>query len=148
MESDLRVSSRPIRVALAARIAAAVVVVVFVVVALVMKRYNAGATFSDKDQIATVVVGVLIALGLLMLTRPRLEADATSVRAKSFAGDFRTVPWDVVVAVEFPRNARFARLVLPGDEILALYAVQRVDKDHSVQVMRQLRALHAVARGA
>jgi hypothetical protein len=45
--------------------------------------------------------------------------------------------------VEFPRNVRFARVVLPGDETLALYAVQRLDKERAVEVMRQLRVLFA-----
>ncbi len=137
------VESRPIRATKIAQATAAAVVILFVIVAIVMKRDNAGARFSDKDQVATVVVGIIIALTILMITRPRLYADATAVRTRSYAGDFRTIPWDAIVSVEFPSNARFARLVLPGDEILALYAVQRADRQHAVTVMRQLRALHA-----
>ena len=45
--------------------------------------------------------------------------------------------------MEFPSNVRFARLVLPGDETLALYAVQRTDRDHAVETMRGLRRLFA-----
>jgi hypothetical protein len=45
--------------------------------------------------------------------------------------------------VEFPSKVRFARLVLPGEETLALYAVQRLDRDQAVDVMRRLRALFA-----
>ena len=74
---------------------------------------------------------LIIAAGFLLLSRPRLIADETSVRIRSFAGDFRTVDWDVVLDVEFPSNVRFARLVLPGDETLALYAVQRWDGDNA-----------------
>jgi hypothetical protein len=62
---------------------------------------------------------------------------------RSYVGNYRTVPWSAVVAVQFPSNARFARLVLPGDEILALYAVQRADGEHAVEVMRDLRQLFA-----
>jgi hypothetical protein len=47
------------------------------------------------------------------------------------------------VAVEFPSNVRFARLVLPADETLALYAVQRMDREQAVQTMRGLRRLFA-----
>jgi hypothetical protein len=32
-------------------------------------------------------------------------------------------------------------VVLPGEEVLALYAVQRLDAEQSVAVMRGLRAL-------
>ncbi|MBV9592806.1 MAG: PH domain-containing protein [Actinobacteria bacterium] len=139
-------TSRPILLTRIATISAIAVVVVFVIVALLMKRDNAGAVFGDKDQVATVVVGVVIALAILLLTRPRLIADDQSVRTRSFSGDFRVVPWDVIVGIEFPSNARFARLVLPGDEILAIYAVQRLDKEHSVEIMRRLRALQAEVR--
>jgi hypothetical protein len=62
---------------------------------------------------------------------------------RSYLGDWRSVPWDAVVAVEFPSNVRFARLVLPGDETLALYAVQRVDREAAVETMRGLRRLFA-----
>ena len=62
---------------------------------------------------------------------------------RGYLGNWRTVPWDVVVRVEFPRNVRFARLVLPGDEILALYAVQRVDGEYAIDTMQGLRRLFA-----
>ncbi len=48
--------------------------------------------------------------------------------------------------MEFPAKVRFARLVLPADETLAIYAVQRMDKQQAVDAMRRLRALHAAAR--
>jgi hypothetical protein len=41
---------------------------------------------------------------------------------------------------------RFARLVLPGDEALALYAVQRLDRDRAVETMQGLRRLFAATR--
>ena len=56
------------------------------------------------------------------------------------------MPWDVVVRVDFPANLRFARVVLPGDEAFAIYAVQRADKDRAVAVMNELRALHDAVR--
>ena len=55
------------------------------------------------------------------------------------------IPWDLIVAVQFPDKLRFARLVLPGEETIALYAVQRFDRERSVAVMRGLRALHEAA---
>ena len=41
-----------------------------------------------------------------------------------------------MTAVDFPPKARFGRLVLPGDELIVLYAVQRADAERSVAVMR------------
>jgi hypothetical protein len=125
---------------------AAIVVVTFGVIALVMRHANAGATFGDKDQIGTVVVGIVLGGLFLMLTRPALVADAESVRLRSFLGGWRVVPWELVVRVEFPANVRFARLVLPGEETLAIYAVQRLDREQAVAAMRGLRRLHAASR--
>jgi hypothetical protein len=122
---------------------AAVVLVVFVLIAVLMKRDNAGVTFDDKDQVGTLVVGLILAGLLLMPTRPRLVADDDAVRLRSFLGGWRVIPWDLVVRVDFPSKVRFARLVLPGEETLAIYAVQRYDKDAAVAVMRGLRALYA-----
>lgn len=140
------VDARPVRMSRIGYTTAAVVLVVFVITAIVMPHANAGAHFGVKDQVATGVVGVIVGGLFLMLTRPRLHADGAGVRMRSFLGGWRTVPWDVVVAVEFPSKVRFARIVLPGDETLALYAVQRMDGQYAVDTMRRLRALFAAVR--
>ena len=143
-DPDLVVEARPIRTARIANIAAAVAFCVFVVVAVVMKRYNAGASFDLKSQIFTVIVGAIVAGGLHLPARPRLRADRTAVRMRSYLGNWRTIPWEAVVAVEFPSSVRFAQLRLPGEERLAIYAVQRADQEYAVAAMRGLRALFAV----
>lgn len=135
--------ARPIKTARIANAAAVTVFVVFVVVAIVMPHANAGATFGWKDQLFTVVIGAIVAGGVRLPARPRLRADARAVHMRSYLGNWRTIPWDVVVRVEFPSNVRFARLVLPGDETLALYAVQRTDRELAVETMRELRRLFA-----
>jgi hypothetical protein len=141
-------TARPILTARIAWCASAFVLITFVVTAFVMKRYNAGAFFNDKDQVGTVVVGVVVALLLIMPTYPRLIADESGVRIRSFLGNYRTVPWDVIVDVRFPSKVRFAQLVLPGDETLAIYAIQRWDKERAVQAMADLRALFAATHPA
>jgi hypothetical protein len=137
------ITARPIVMTRIGYAAAAFVFVVFLVTAIVMPHANAGAHFGVKDQVGTAVLGVILGGLLLMPTRPRLRADATSVRLRAFLGGWRTVPWELIVAVEFPSKVRFARLVLPAEETLAIYAVQRLDKEQAVDVMRRLRALHA-----
>jgi len=137
------VRSQPVVSARIAWACSAVVLIVFVVTASVMKRYNAGADFNDKDQAGTVVVGVVLAALLIMPTRPRLVADEDSVRLRSFLGGWRVVPWEVIVDVRFPSKVRFAQLVLPADETLAIYAIQRLDKQRAVEAMRELRELFA-----
>ena len=136
------VRARPMRSGRIAHVVGAVVFAVFVFVAIVMRRDNAGATFGHLDQVFTVVLGALAALGLHLISRPRLLADRRAVRTRGFIGNWRVVPWDVVVAVEFPSSVRFARLRLPGEETLAIYAVQRGDKAAAVAAMRGLRELY------
>jgi membrane protease YdiL (CAAX protease family) len=144
----MTVTSRPIKTTRIAVAAAAVVLVVFVVVAVVMPHANAGASFTWKDQVATGVIGLVLAGFILVLTRPRLFADDSGVHIRNHWGPYKTVPWDVIVAVEFPKGRHFARLVLPADETIPLYAVQRSDREHSVAVMRDLRELLAHAHRA
>lgn len=144
----MTVTARPIRTARIAYGCSAFVLVTFVVIALVMKSANSGASFNDADQVGTLVIGVILAGLLIMPTRPRLVADEEAVRLRSYLGGWRVVPWDLVVRVEFPKKVRFARIVLPGDEALAIYAVQRTDRAESIAAMRGLRELFAATHPA
>jgi hypothetical protein len=142
---DLVVIARPVRTARISIAASAIILIVFVITAIVMPHANAGIQFNWKDQVGTAVIGVIIAGTALLPTRPRLRADIHSVRTRAYLGPFREIPWDLIVAVQFPDKLRFARLVLPGEETIALYAVQRSDRERSVAVMRGLRALYEAA---
>lgn len=148
----MQVTARPVWMTRIAIGSAAFVFALFIVVAIVMPQANAGAQFSWKDQVATGVLGVILAAFILVLTRPRLRADVSGVTIRNHWGSYKTIPWDLVVGVEFPARRRFARLVLPGEETVALYAVQRIDRAQSVAVMRALRRLlaqsHAAINGA
>jgi hypothetical protein len=141
-DSDV-VTARPVRSTRYAYAAAAFVLVSFIVTAFLMKKDNAGAAFNDKDQFGTVVIGIILAGLLLMPTRPRMRADQSSIQLRSFLGGWRTVPWELIVRVDFPSKLRFARIVLPGEEALAIYAVQRLDKELAVETMAKLRVLWA-----
>jgi Bacterial PH domain len=125
---------------------AVVVFASFVVVALVMRRANDGVPFTYKDQWGTAFVGLVLAGLCLMPTRPRLHADREAIRTRAFLGGWRTIPWSAVVRLDFPRNVRFARVVLPAEEAMAIYAVQRWDGQRAVVAMRGLRALLAASR--
>lgn len=142
-EANEVVTARPVKSARIADAFAVSVFAVFVVVAIVMPHANAGASFGWKDQVFTVVIGAILAVGLHLPSRPRLRADRDGVYLRGFLGTGRTVPWDLILAVEFPRTVRFARLVLPGEETLAIYAVQRLDRERAVEVMGGLRRLFA-----
>ena len=142
----MTVDARPVRTTKIAISCAAVVVIVFTVTAIVMPHANAGAHFSWKDQLSTGILGLILAGFILVLTRPRMRADDEGVHIRNHWGPYKTIPWDVIEGVEFPKGRRFARLVLPADETIALLAVQRVDREHAVAVMRDLRELFAQSR--
>ncbi len=139
----LVVRARPIASARLAVVAAILVVAGFTVCAILLPTSTDGVSFSPADQVGIGGSGLLVGIGILSITRPRLRADVSGVDTRPFFGGYRHVDWDLVLAVEFPPKARFARLVLPGDELIALYAVQRGDAERSVVVMQQLRALFA-----
>lgn len=145
-ESTAAVDARPVRTARIAVAAAAFVLLVMIVVAVLEPSESAGATFDWKDQVFTVVIGVILAVGLLLFTRPRMHADLDGVHLRGFVGGVKTVPWELIQRVEFPSNVRFARLVLPADETYAIVAVQRADREQSIAVMRGLRRLFAATR--
>lgn len=141
------VRSRPVVITRWAVVGAIAVLALFGVIALTMTgSESAGAPFTSSDQIATGVVGLFAAAGVLLLTQPRLVADRAGLRTKAWAGHYRFIPWELVVDVRFPKAARFARAVLPGEEYLSLYAVHRWDGERAVETMDRLRALQEQVR--
>jgi Bacterial PH domain len=138
---------RPRRVLVAAWVGAVATVVAFGVVAAVLRNSDTGVYFRLADQVAMVLLGVLIAAGVLLMARPRVRADSRGVEVRN-VGVPRYLPWELVRAVSFPDGASWARLDLPDDEYLPVMAVQAADGQRAVAGIRQLRALHAAARTA
>jgi hypothetical protein len=136
---------RPRRVRRAAWVCAVAVVAVFTAVASVLRTSDTGVVFRLADQVAMVLLGVLLAGGILLVARPRVRADADGVEVRN-TGWPRYVPWELVRAVSFPDGASWARLDLPDYEHVPVLAVQAVDGVAAVEAIRGLRALHA-ARG-
>ena len=85
---------------------------------------------------------MLLAVGVLLLARPRVRADADGVEVRN-VGWPRYLPWELVRAVSFPDGASWARLDLPDHEYVPVLAVQAVDGMRAVEAIRGLRALHA-----
>jgi len=136
-------TAQPVRSALVAKVLAVLILIVFTVTAFVMRKANAGAHLVASDQLATFIIGVVLAGVALLPTRPRLVADAAGVRCRAFLGAEKIIGWDMIVRVEFPKKLQFARLVLPGEETIALYAVQRLDYEQALRTMSALRELHS-----
>jgi hypothetical protein len=127
-----------------ARVMAGAVVVIFTAVGVALHgRTDSGTgVFGTGDQVAMIALGVLGALGILVFTRPRVEADARGIRVRNLIGGY-DLPWEVVRSVQFGRGAPWATLELEDDDLVSMMAVQAADKEYAVATVRALRALLA-----
>ena len=64
-------------------LAAVAVVAIFTAVASVLRTTDTGVVFRLADQVAMVLLGVLLAAGILLLARPRVRADAEGVEVRN-----------------------------------------------------------------
>jgi hypothetical protein len=148
-EVPTTVRARPRKARLVCWIVAPLVVIVFSLVATGL-RGSTGAgkgVFEAGDQLAMVGLGILGALGILLFTRPRVEADVREVRVRNVLGSY-DLPWEVVREVKFNRGAPWVTLDLQDDDVVAVMAVQATDKEYAVTAVRGLRALLAANRAA
>jgi len=135
--------ARPVRARRVAFAVAAVVVVLFVVLAALLGRTSSeGVEFGPGDQAAMVLLGVLVAGGVLLLARPCVVADLDGVWVRNIFTT-KDVPWEVVRAVSFRDGTPWAMLDLADDDQIAVLAVQAADGARAVAAVRALRALHA-----
>jgi Bacterial PH domain len=138
---------RPKRIRWVAGIGAGAVVVLFTAVSFGLHGsagFEDSGTFQRGDQAAMIGLGVLIGLGFLALTRPRVWADADGIKIRNVIGGYQ-LPWSVVRAVRFDRSAAWATLELLDDDMVSVHALQAADKDYAVDGVRTLRALHSAA---
>lgn len=144
-ESEV-VSLRPRKARVVSAVAAVAVVIVFTAIGVALSGpVNSGpATFGTGDRVAMILLGVLGALAILTLGRPRVEADAEGIRVRNLIGGYE-LPWSMVRAVRFHRGSPWAALELTDDDVVAVMAVQATDKEYAVAGVRALRALHAAA---
>jgi hypothetical protein len=140
---------RPKRIRWVAGVSAAVVAILFTVLSFGLHGATGRGlgTFQRGDQAAMIGLGVLIGLGILAFTRPKVAADATGITIRNVVGGYE-LPWSVVRAVRFDRNSPWVTLELLDDELVSVHALQAADKDYAVQGVRALRALHAAAADA
>lgn len=136
------VSVVPRRMRLICAGTAAVVLVALVLTGAFLKTPDPTGTvpFGTADQIAMVCLGVVLGAGILLLGRPRVDADAAGVRVRNILGTHQLV-WAQVRAVRFDRSSPWASLLLTSGEELAVLAVQAVDRERAVAAVDGLRAL-------
>ncbi|SDW16706.1 PH domain-containing protein [Saccharopolyspora shandongensis] len=135
-----RVEVRPRKVRRVAIPIAVVLVLTFAAVGLLLRNTPTGVIFSVSDQVAMVALGLLLGGGVMLLTRPRLRADADGVEVRNIIGTQR-FSWPLVQAVSFPDGASWARLELPEDEYVPIMAIQAADGERAIKAMRELREL-------
>ena len=131
----------PRRLRLACAATAVVIVVVMVVVGLLLKSSSTGVvSFHTSDQVAMIVLGLLLGAGVLALGRPRLDADGDGVRVRNIVGSY-SLPWSMVRGVTFARSAQWATLELSNGDEIAVLALQAGDGERAAAAMDGLRAL-------
>ena len=136
----------PHRLRLVCALTAAVIVAVMVVVGLLLTHSSTGVvSFHTSDQVAMVVLGLILGGGILTLGRSRVDADARGIRVRNIVMT-HALPWEMVRAVRFERRSAWATLLLANGDELALLAVQAGDGERAVVAVEGLRALLDAAR--
>jgi hypothetical protein len=138
---------RPKRIRWVAGVGALAVILLFTGISFGLHGsagFEDSGTFQRGDQAAMIGLGVLIGLGFLAFTRPRVWADEDGIKIRNVVGGYQ-LPWSVVRAVRFDRSAAWATLELLDDDVVSVHALQAVDKDYAVDGVRTLRALHSAA---
>jgi Bacterial PH domain len=97
-------------------------------------------SFHTADQVAMGCLGAILGAGILLLGRPRVDADAAGLRVRNILGSHR-LGWDQVRAVRFDRSSSWASLFLTTGEELAVLAIQAADGERAVEAVDGLRAL-------
>ncbi|MER7275922.1 PH domain-containing protein [Dactylosporangium sp. NPDC000244] len=145
-QSTAPLVARPQRARIIAYVLALVVAVVFTLIAFGLhgKTGDGPGYFQRGDQAAMIGLGLCAAAAILLMTRPRVEADEHGVRVRNIIGGY-DLPWDTVRGVTFGRGAPWLTLDLHDDERVAVMAVQMADKDYAVKAARRLRALHSAS---
>ena len=119
---------------------------VMLVVAVTLPSSSTGVVaFGPADQVAIAGLGLILAVGIALLGRSRVDADAGGVRVRNVVFT-RELSWRAVRAVRFDRKSPWASLSLENGDEMAVLAVQAVDREHAVRAVEGLRALHAAAR--
>jgi hypothetical protein len=136
---------RPRRLRRVCQATAGGVLAVFGVIAVLLPtRAAADRHIGVADQLSFFLIGVLLAVGVLALARPRVRADHTGIGVRNVFAE-RRYPWAVVLLVHLPDSAPWAQLELRDDEQVALLALQANDGADAVQGVAELERLRTAA---
>lgn len=135
---------RPKRVRVVCAVAAVAIFALFAVIGTALTTVGEGV-FRTGDQYAMIGLGVVFAAGIMLIARPRVEADLSGIRVRNIIGGYE-LPWDVIRKVRFDRGRPWLSLELENDDEVSVLAVQAVDKEYALRAVQQLRSLHAQTR--
>ncbi|NLU81235.1 PH domain-containing protein [Rhodococcus sp. HNM0569] len=121
---------------------AAVLAVVHIVLALLLGGDGTGVYFRAADQFALAGIGLVLALAVLTLARPRLKVSERGVMVRNPFTE-RVFTWSDVRGLGFPDGAAWARIELPDDEYMSVLALQANDRERAVESVRRFRAAQA-----
>ena len=121
-------------------IVAVLITAVGMVIAALLRIESTGPILRFADQVAMASLAVLLACGVLLLTRPRLKVGPAGLAVRNVLG-YRLIGWDEVVDVSFPPGKRWARVDLPYNEYQPVLAIASNDGDRAVAAMRAVREL-------
>jgi hypothetical protein len=147
---ETKVMYRPKKVRWIAALSAVAVTALFTVISFGLHGttgFDDSGHFERGDQSAMIGLGVLIGLGFLAFTRPRVWAGPEGIRIRNVVGGY-DLPWVVVKAVRFDRNSPWATLDLEDDEQVSIHALQAADKMYAVEGVRALRGLLTASQQA
>lgn len=140
------VSAVPRRFRLLLGVLAVVVLAVTTVVVLALpSTTNTVVDYGVTDQIALGGIGVLLAAGVLLLGRSRVDADASGVRVRNLLLSHE-FPWQVVRSVRFDRKSAWGSLALENGDEISMWGLQAADGEYAARVVEDLRTLRAAAR--
>lgn len=122
------------------------VLVSFGVLAALLPAQASGRQLTTGERLSFFAFGLLLAVGLLAFTRPRVRADEAGIRVRNVLAE-RYFPWGVVTGVTLLDSAPWAQLELRDDQSVALLALQANDGDLARRAAADLNQLHRRASG-
>ncbi|MEV6769077.1 PH domain-containing protein [Nocardia sp. NPDC051030] len=137
---------RPHRAIRTVRIVAVLIAAVFIIGGIFLNRGSTGVNFRISDQIAMIGIGLLLAGGVLMLSRPRVRVGARGVVVRNILGD-NEFQWKDIRGISFPDKKSWARLELVHDEYVPMMAIRSNDKLRAATAMDKFRELGAKYTG-
>ncbi|MEU1431100.1 PH domain-containing protein [Nocardia sp. NPDC005746] len=143
-EWDLEV--RPRHAIITVRIVAAVLAAVFIFGGIVLRQGSTGVNFRVSDQIGLAAFGLVLAAGVLTLTRPRVRVGKRGVMVRNIVGDSE-FGWQDIRGISFPDKKSWARLELVHDEYVPMMAIRSNDKMRAAEAMDRFRELGAKYSG-